>query len=218
MIEIRIGKALDNNYRLDDPHVSRHHALLSKDDEGTMYIEDLGSTNGTFVNDVQIVRKKITLSDRIRLGDYALLPIQEVFNAQNDYSSEFDKLKCVYDSYIKEKIKIQSQNQFKIRVLQSFPFALIGIAGILIGFVGKGNHHLFIISLLVTICAPVIGIYLGARQAAKTPGKLQELANQFKINYVCPKCGTFLGEIPWESLKNKKGCSVPTCKAKWVNP
>jgi rubrerythrin len=60
----------------------------------------------------------------------------------------------------------------------------------------------------------MIGIYMGAKQAAKAPKMLQDLANQFKIDYVCPKCGTFLGEIPWESLANKKQC--PSCKARWT--
>jgi len=46
---------------------------------------------------------------------------------------------------------------------------------------------------------------------------LQDLANQFKIDYVCPKCGTFLGEIPWESLAKKKRCPTNGCRAKWVN-
>jgi hypothetical protein len=86
------------------------------------------------------------------------------------------------------------------------------------GFVekGKDNTNLFAICLVLAICAPTLGIYLGARKAAKIPGLLQELANQFKIDYVCPTCGTFLGEIPWESLANKKQCPISACKAKWI--
>lgn len=91
-----------------------------------------------------------------------------------------------------------------------------GIVGVVIGFLGKGSPELFGISLLITICAPTVGIYLGAKQSAKIPQQLQDIANQFKIDYVCPKCGTFLGEIPWESLKNRKQCPVSSCKAKWV--
>ncbi|WP_139785166.1 FHA domain-containing protein, partial [Parabacteroides sp. Marseille-P3160] len=74
-MEIRIGKANDNDFVVDDSHVSRHHAILSKDREGQFYIEDTGSTNGTFVNEIQVVRKKISESDRIRLGDHYLLDL-----------------------------------------------------------------------------------------------------------------------------------------------
>ena len=99
----------------------------------------------------------------------------------------------------------------------SLPFALPGVVGVVIGFLGKGSPELFGLSLFITICAPTVGIYLGAKQSAKIPQLLQDLTNQFKIDYVCPKCGTFLGEIPWESLRNRKQCPMPSCKAKWVS-
>ena len=34
-----------------DPEISRRHAYLSREDDGQLTIEDLGSANGTFVND-----------------------------------------------------------------------------------------------------------------------------------------------------------------------
>ena len=125
-------------------------------------------------------------------------------------------LKKVYDDYTREKVRIQSSNQFKTRLFQSLPFALPGIIGLIISVTGDSNQGWVIGSLLLTVLAPVGGIYLGARQSAKIPQQLQDLTNQFKIDYVCPKCGTFLGDIPWESLRNKKHCPVSSCQAKWV--
>ncbi len=214
---ITIGKANDNEYVVNDPSVSRHHARLTYEKEGHWILEDLGSTNGTFVNGIQIARKQVTSKDVIKLGDSYVFNLAEVLKANNDYSEEFAALKQVYDNYIQAKIKIQSSNQFKTRLLQSLPFALPGIIGVLIGFSGKGSPALFAISLFITICAPTVGIYWGAKQSAKIPKLLQDLTNQFKIDYVCPKCGTFLGEIPWESLRNRKHCPVSSCKAKWVS-
>ena len=143
--------------------------------------------------------------------------MREALKSNNDYSEEFAALKQVYDNYIQAKVKIQSSNQFKTRLFQSLPFALPGVVGVVIGFLGKGSPELFGLSLFITICAPTVGIYLGAKQSAKIPQLLQDLTNQFKIDYVCPKCGTFLGEIPWESLHNRKQCPMPSCKAKWVS-
>ena len=195
---INIGKAENNDFVVDDPYVSRHHACLTdKCDEDQWLLEDLGSSNGTFVNGTQIIKKYVTLKDEIRLGNNYLLNLSEVLKSKNDYSKEFADLKQVYDKYIEAKVNIQSSNQFKIRIFQSLPFALPGIVGVIIGFLGKGSHELFVVSLFIAICAPTIGIYLGAKQSAKVPQLLQDLANQFKIDYVCPKCGTFLGEIPW---------------------
>ena len=204
---IKIGKAVDNNFIVNDPHVSRHHAQLIHKEEGWI-LEDLNSTNGTFVNGVQIVKKYVTLTDTIKLGDNYVLDISEVLKFNNDYSEEFLALKKVYDNYIQEKVRIQSANQFKTRIFQSLPFALPGIIGIIIGFLGERNPLLLGVSLFIAICAPTIGIYLGAKQSAKIPLLLQDLVNQFKIDYVCPKCGTFLGEVPWESLRNRKQCPV----------
>ena len=118
-----------------------------------------------------------------------MLNISEALKSNNDYSEEFAALKQVYDNYIQAKVKIHSSNQFKTRLFQSLPFALPG----------------------------VVGVVVGAKQSAKIPQLLQDLTNQFKIDYVCPKCGTFLGEIPWESLRNRKQCPMPSCKAKWVS-
>ena len=212
---IRLGKATDNEVVADHPHVSRHHARLTRDQEGRLLLEDLGSTNGTFVNDAQVLRKYVVPTDRVRLGDASEWLVSEILKYNNDYSAEFELLKRVYDDYVDEKVKIQSANQFKTRLLQSLPFAIPGIVGVIVGFLGKGSMTWFSVSLLITVCAPMIGIYLGAKQSARTPAQLQALANQFKIDYVCPKCGTFLGEVPWESLRNRKQC--PACKAKWVS-
>lgn len=214
---IKIGKAEDNDFVVNDSQVSRHHARLIREDNGIWLLEDVGSTNGTFVNNSQIVKKRITPMDKIKLGHSYDLNLSEVLKYNNDYSEEFAKLKQVYDDYVQAKVKIQSSNQFKTRLFQSLPFALPGVVGVVIGFLGKGSPELFGVSLLITICAPMIGIYLGAKQSAKIPQQLQDIANQFKIDYVCPKCGTFLGEIPWESLRNRKQCPVSSCKAKWVN-
>lgn len=214
---IKIGKADDNDFIVNDPQVSRYHAQLLREENGCWLLEDVGSTNGTYVNGSQVIKKRVTPTDEIRLGNNYRIKVVDVLKFNNDYSDEFASLKNVYDNYVQVKVKIQSSNQFKTRLFQSLPFALPGIVGVVIGFLEKGSPELFGLSLLITICAPTIGIYLGAKQSAKIPQQLQDIANQFKIDYVCPKCGTFLGEIPWESLKNKKQCPISTCKAKWVN-
>ena len=214
---ITIGKAQSNDFVINNPHVSRFHARLIEDETGCWILEDLESANGSFVNGVQIARKRVVPTDTIILGKDYELDFRAVLKCKNDYSVEFNALKKIYDDYTREKVRIQSSNQFKTRLFQSLPFALPGIIGLVVTFAGDGNRGWFLISLLFTVLAPVIGIYFGARQSAKIPQQLQDLTNQFKIDYVCPKCGTFLGDIPWESLRNKKHCPIPSCQAKWVN-
>jgi pSer/pThr/pTyr-binding forkhead associated (FHA) protein len=54
---------------LNDPDVSRRHAVLRQVDEG-LAIEDLGSKNGTFVNDRRVSGiVPVGAGDRVRFGN-----------------------------------------------------------------------------------------------------------------------------------------------------
>ncbi len=57
---------------LADPEVSRRHAAIRTHGDG-IAIEDLGSTNGTFVNGRQITRPlQLEVDDTVRIGDTEL--------------------------------------------------------------------------------------------------------------------------------------------------
>lgn len=52
-LPILIGRAEDAKFRIRDERISRRHCELTAD-EGIVRIRDLGSTNGTFLNDEQL--------------------------------------------------------------------------------------------------------------------------------------------------------------------
>jgi pSer/pThr/pTyr-binding forkhead associated (FHA) protein len=52
---ITIGRAPDSTIVLDDDYVSHRHAQLTPDNKGRWVLEDLGSTNGTYID-----RQRIT--------------------------------------------------------------------------------------------------------------------------------------------------------------
>jgi pSer/pThr/pTyr-binding forkhead associated (FHA) protein len=63
-----IGRGADCQLILDDDYVSTRHARVVRGDNG-IYVEDLGSTNGTYVNGQRITAPTtITLADTIRIG------------------------------------------------------------------------------------------------------------------------------------------------------
>ncbi len=67
-----IGRAPDADVRLDAPNVSRRHASLKK--IGEQYVlEDLGSVNGTFVNDQKVQSQILQDGDLIEIGKFLLV-------------------------------------------------------------------------------------------------------------------------------------------------
>ena len=69
---ILIGRLENCDLFLDDPQVSRRHAIIRQVDE-KYFIEDLDSSNGTFLNDEQIKRTELHEGDLIRISKYLLL-------------------------------------------------------------------------------------------------------------------------------------------------
>ena len=69
--QMRIGRSPDAEVFLDDVTVSRNHALLVRRRDG-LYIDDLGSLNGTYVNRRRIESHKLTDGDELQIGKYKL--------------------------------------------------------------------------------------------------------------------------------------------------
>jgi pSer/pThr/pTyr-binding forkhead associated (FHA) protein len=68
---ISIGRSPDAGVFLDDVTVSRNHALLVRRRDG-LYIDDLGSLNGTYVNRRRIESHLLGDGDEIQVGKYKL--------------------------------------------------------------------------------------------------------------------------------------------------
>ena len=69
-----IGRSVGGDGEVaDDPELSRRHARVARDAEGRLTIEDLGSANGTFVNDVRVrTRQALNVGDLVRVGSTTL--------------------------------------------------------------------------------------------------------------------------------------------------
>jgi hypothetical protein len=64
-----IGRARANDICIEDSFASSRHARLY-DREGVVYIEDMNSTNGTYVNGRRLGAQQVLRpSDKIRIGD-----------------------------------------------------------------------------------------------------------------------------------------------------
>ena len=76
--QLRIGRSPDNEIILEDEAVSGHHALITirplehNEKQNEYIIEDLNSTNKTFVNNIQISSHVLKEGDIVRVGNTRL--------------------------------------------------------------------------------------------------------------------------------------------------
>jgi len=80
---LSIGRNHDNALSIDDPAVSSHHAQIVTVFDSS-YVEDLGSTNGTFINGKQVKMHTLHNGDVLTLGHYQILFQSKVVTAVQD--------------------------------------------------------------------------------------------------------------------------------------
>ena len=66
---IKIGRDNSNDIVINEPRVSRNHAIITILDNGSYEVKDLGSSNGTFINGKRIERQIITPADKLTVAD-----------------------------------------------------------------------------------------------------------------------------------------------------
>lgn len=69
---VRIGRSSQNDIQIPSPAVSRNHAEI-RFDGNEYFVVDLESSNGTFVNDKMVMRRKIEPNDTISIGGTRLI-------------------------------------------------------------------------------------------------------------------------------------------------
>src|SRR5688572_27288080 len=70
--EFSIGRDPSNAMCLNDTLISRNHAVIRKEHD-RFNVVDLNSRNGTFVNNLPVVDRKLEPGDRIQIGDSLIL-------------------------------------------------------------------------------------------------------------------------------------------------
>ncbi len=79
--QVTIGRKMDNDVVIDNLAVSGHHARVIEEN-GTHFVEDTGSTNGTFLNETKIEKQRLQPGDQIRVGKHVLIYEDETSTTQ----------------------------------------------------------------------------------------------------------------------------------------
>ena len=86
--QIRIGRNVTNDIHIDNPSVSSSHAVIKKV-MNTYFVEDLGSTNGTFVNEKKITKYELLDGDEVIIGKHSL--VFHYLKSTGKNQADFDK-------------------------------------------------------------------------------------------------------------------------------
>jgi hypothetical protein len=192
-----------NTLIVEYPKISSKHCQIRQVSDEEFVIEDLDSTNGTFVNGRRIKQTLIKPDDELKLADMVidatlLLSLFQKISEKvgikyaelkknSEINADFLKLKKVYEKYVSDKKKLMMGSSITSTGLRA-GLSMIPYVGTALGIVATGMT--------------------GTVQA-----KMYELDEKFKMEYICPVCFRFLGNEPFDNL-NKRGTCV-YCKSKW---
>lgn len=69
---VTIGRHLENDCVINEPHISRQHAKIEYE-HGKYVLYDLDSSSGTFINNKKIACQELNNGDIILLGNYPMM-------------------------------------------------------------------------------------------------------------------------------------------------
>ena len=102
-LHLKIGKSLSNEIVIDDSGIDPHHLELFCDEYHNVFITDLKSINGTFVNDQALDGfKLLEAGDRVRLGGTYIFDWENIILNVNSVKKQVGFVAPVES---KEKIK-----------------------------------------------------------------------------------------------------------------
>ncbi len=87
--DMKIGRRPGTDIQIDNLAVSGEHANLFTIGEDT-FVQDLGSTNGTFVNNKQVTKHHLRNGDTISIGKHTMVYVSEEESA-SDVTEDFSK-------------------------------------------------------------------------------------------------------------------------------
>jgi two-component system cell cycle response regulator len=115
--EVILGRSTNAQIRLEDDGISRNHARVTMRGE-ELWIEDLGSQNGTFINGEKVAEKALQDGDKIQVGATTILK----FTYHDDLDDRFQQK--MYDAALHDGLtKAYNKRHFLERLTVEVAYA-----------------------------------------------------------------------------------------------
>lgn len=226
-LEVKVGQ---KSFAVGSPEsvpksVSRSHCLLtvefSDDAKRTVksiIIKNVKIQNTTYVDGLEIEQKAIKENSLVQLGferykldvpaivaklrlllpeikiEYSILPLKNVWE-------EYDRTKLAITTS-----SVKSANRQRLQ-------GILSMFGMLVGFI-PGVPTTF--RVVIIGAALVMAVYFFVKGSVGDPvhKRLHDLDEDFRKRYVCPnpECHHYLGQTPYDVLRQNKSCGYCKCK------
>jgi hypothetical protein len=212
-----IGKDISNSLVLQEAGVSRQHAKITVLSATQALLEDLDSTNGTFVNGKKVKSMLISPTDEVKVMNQSI-DLKAVFpptvaapkpkhQDTGAFKASFPTLKAVYEKHQTNLVDIPRNYNIKIGIIQAVLTVGCG-AFSLYYFRDKAQLQQGIFSGIVALIPSLL------MRGMTNTDKIQAENEHYRTHYICPVegCSKFLNDPP--ALIEKKGtcpCGKEKC-------
>lgn len=189
--------------------VSREHASLNPINNNQWQLRNLNEQNVTYVNGLSVESRVVSEQDRVELGAERYLLDWAAITGPKEELIDPTPLRKAWAEYTKENARIR-QRQKTTGLLSSVPIAFTMMGGLVSGVMPEVRT----MALIFTAIALIVTLYGVYRKLTDKSAEETEAAKKRLIrNYVCPKCGKFMGYQDYEVLMHNECCLH--CKTKY---
>lgn len=203
--------------------VSRRHCKVSVNGSD-ISIENVKDQNITFVDGNQIIRKAITLTSRVQLGEEKfLVPLQQILKLADVSTGNVDgsqkevptfslkPMKTVWEEYDKRRMEIQN-NAAKSANKQRLQ-GILSMSSMCLGFIPGIDPAIRIVIIVVALSIAVY-FFIKGSVGTTVQQQLHDLDDEYAKKYKCPNpaCGRPFGAIPYRNIEYNKQCFACGCK------
>ena len=207
-------QSVPNSVSRCKPGENTAHCKITVGGNGEMTITNMEPRNMTYVNGTEVATKRIKAGCRIELGkDRYAMDLNAVIQAARkmvgvEYSIRH--LEIVWNEYndSMKKIKIRQKN---LGLLSNIPMGFSMLGGLVAG-VYPQVREVALVFTGIALLIMLIGFY--KRFTDKSIDEMEALTEDFQRKYICPnpECHHFMGNQPYNILRQNKNC--PYCKCK----